>query len=68
MRDGAASGLKWEVVESLPVSEDIKKQKGAWRQHIANYKVSLQNLAAASDQSGKNIPTICYNFMPILLL
>ena len=60
MRDGAPSGLKWEVVESLPVSEDIKKQKGAWRQHIANYKVSMQHLADAG------IETICYNFMPVL--
>ena len=58
--DGTPSGLKWEVVESLPVSEDVKKQKGDWRTHIANYKASLENLAAAG------IETICYNFMPIL--
>ena len=58
--DGTPSGLKWEVVESLPVSEDVKKQKGDWRTHIANYKTSLENLAAAG------IETICYNFMPIL--
>lgn len=60
MKSGAASGLEWDVVESLPVSEDIKKQKGDWRAHIANYKVSLDNLAAAG------IETICYNFMPVL--
>ena len=59
-KDGSASGLEWEVVESLPVSEDIKKQKGEWRDHIANYKTSLENLAAAG------IETICYNFMPVL--
>ncbi|ODT83046.1 MAG: mannonate dehydratase [Pelagibacterium sp. SCN 64-44] len=59
-KDGTASGLTWDVVESLPVSEDIKKQKNAWRDHIANYKVSLQNLA----DSG--IEVICYNFMPVL--
>jgi mannonate dehydratase len=59
-KDGAASGLEWEVVESLPVSEDIKKQKGQWRTHIANYRESLENLAAAG------IEVICYNFMPIL--
>ena len=47
LSDGSASGLAWEVVESLPVSEDIKKQKGDWREHIANYKISLQNLANA---------------------
>jgi len=60
MKDGAPSGLAWEVVESLPVSEDIKKQQGNWRAHIANYKVSLRHLAAAG------IEVICYNFMPVL--
>jgi mannonate dehydratase len=59
-KDGTPSGLTWDVVESLPVSEDIKKQKNAWREHIANYKVSMQNLA----DSG--IEVICYNFMPVL--
>ena len=59
-KDGMASGLTWDVVESLPVSEDIKKQKGNWREHIANYKTSMKHLA----DSG--IETICYNFMPVL--
>jgi len=59
-KDGSASGLTWDVVESLPVSEDMKKQKGDWREHIANYKVSMKHLA----DSG--IETICYNFMPVL--
>ncbi len=59
-RDGSPSGLKWEVVESLPVSESIKKQKGDWRDHIAAYKKSLANLKSAG------IETICYNFMPVL--
>lgn len=58
--DGTPSGIAWEVVESLPVSEDIKKQKGDWRAHIEAYKASLRNLAAAG------IDTICYNFMPVL--
>jgi mannonate dehydratase len=60
MKDGAASGLAWDVVESLPVSEDVKKQQGDWRAHIENYKISLRHLAQAG------IKVICYNFMPVL--
>ncbi|WP_106751803.1 mannonate dehydratase [Pannonibacter carbonis] len=59
-RSGEPSGLRWEVVESLPVSEDIKKQTGNWRAHIEAYKISLQHLAAAG------IEVLCYNFMPVL--
>ena len=59
-KDGTPSGLTWDVVESLPVTEDTKKQKNAWREHIANYKISMQHLA----DSG--IEVICYNFMPVL--
>lgn len=59
-KNGMPSTLAWEVVESLPVSEDIKKQKGDWKTHIANWKISMQNLAAAG------INVICYNFMPVL--
>lgn len=60
MKDGATSGIAWDVVESLPVSEDIKKQQGDWRTHIENYKTSLRHLAQAG------IEVICYNFMPVL--
>lgn len=60
MPDGGPSGLTWAVVESLPVSEDIKKQKGAWRAHLDAYRASLENLADIG------IETVCYNFMPVL--
>ena len=59
-RDGSPSGIAWDVIESLPVSEDIKKQKGGWREHIANYKQSLRHVAASG------LRTVCYNFMPVL--
>lgn len=57
---GSASGLAWEVVESLPVSEDIKKQRRDWRSHIEHYKISLRHLAQ------RGIKVVCYNFMPVL--
>ena len=60
MTDGSPSGLRWEVVESLPVSEAIKTQTGDWRDHIAAWKTSMAALARAG------IEVICYNFMPVL--
>ena len=58
--DGTATGLSWEVVESLPVSEAIKTMSGDWRGDIERYRSSLANLAEAG------IRTVCYNFMPVL--
>ena len=58
--NGEKTTLYWDVVESLPVSEEVKKQDGDWRLHIDNYKTSLENLAECG------LRTICYNFMPIL--
>lgn len=59
-KDGSPSEIAWEVVESLPISEDIKKQTGDWKRHIENWKASMKNLR----KSG--IEVICYNFMPVL--
>ena len=53
-------GLRWSVVESLPVSESIKYGGPDRDQLIENYKESLKNLSL------EGIYTICYNFMPVL--
>ena len=53
-------GMRWSVVESLPVTETIKYGGPDRDQQIETYKISLRNLAA------EGIHTVCYNFMPVL--
>lgn len=54
------AGLRWSVVESLPVSEAIKYGGKERDRLIENYGISLANLSKAG------IKTVCYNFMPVI--
>ncbi|HBQ36866.1 MAG TPA: mannonate dehydratase [Rhodobacteraceae bacterium] len=57
---GNASGMTWDVVESVFISDDIKAQSGDWRAQLDNYKQSLRNLATC----GVNV--VAYHTMPVL--
>ncbi|MBB4264566.1 mannonate dehydratase [Roseospira visakhapatnamensis] len=54
------AGLTWDVVESIPVHEDIKTAAPGWQAHAQTWAQSVRHLAACG------IHVICYNFMPVL--
>ncbi len=55
-----AGGMRWSVVESIPISEEIKTRTGDWEKHLEAYGQSIRALAA------NGIDTVCYNFMPVI--
>lgn len=54
------SPLRWTVVESIPVHEDIKLARPGHEKYVENWIASMENLADCG------IKTICYNFMPVI--
>lgn len=53
------AGLAFEVIESIPVHEDIKLGKGSRDQYIVNYCENIRRVAEAG------VKCVCYNFMPV---
>lgn len=58
--DGDLSPLRWSVVESIPVHEDIKLARAGHQNYIDSWIATMENLAECG------IKTICYNFMPVI--
>lgn len=57
---GRPRGLRWSVIESIPVHEDIKQGKPSRTRWIENYKQSIRNAGQAG------IPVVTYNWMPVV--
>lgn len=60
VREVEAAGLRWTVVESVAVHEDLKTRTGNWQHYLEVYRQNLRHLAAAG------VKVVCYNFMPLL--
>ncbi|MEM8554108.1 MAG: mannonate dehydratase [Pseudomonadota bacterium] len=55
-----AAGLTWSVVESIPVTDDIKRRGPNWDAEVDAWLQSLRAVGRAG------VPVVCYNFMPVL--
>jgi len=55
-----AAGLDWSVVESIPVTDAVKRRTGDWERDVDAYCTTLRRVARAG------VKTICYNFMPVV--